>query len=323
MNQHFLEKCRPAAGFVPVNMATAANTGDRFDMKNYGRVAIVFFKGAGNAAEDPTITVQQHNAASSGTSKALPFTRVDHKIGTLASVGEFTTVTQAAAETFTLSTLGDSAAIVVIDIKAEDLDIDGGFEWISANVADVGSVSQVGCVLYFGHEPRNGGDRMNQHFCEKYQIVAGFAPVDMSTSSGPTSDVVSMKNFHRCAVVYFSAVGAAGRDTTLTLQQAQLVAGTPKNLNFGRIDVMQDTDITGDDFTETANSDHDYTSDTSGEAECIWVVDVPAESLDIDNGYDSIVASVNDHSGAKLGCVLYLLHDPRYASGTLPSAIAD
>lgn len=323
MNQHFLEKCRPAAGFVPVNMASGANAGDRFDMKNYGRCAIVFFKAAGNAAEDPTITVLQHDAAAAGNSKALNFTRVDHKIGTLTSVGQFTTVTQPAGNTFTHASLGDGEAIVVIDIAAEDLDVNGGFKWISASVGDVGSVAQVGCILYFGHEPRYGADRVNQHFLEKYELVSGFAPVDMASGSGPTSDVVSVKNYGRCAVVYFSGIGAAGRDTTLTLKQSKLVAGTPKDLPFTRIDVMQATDITDDEFTTIANDDADYTDEDSGESECLWVIDVPAESLDIDGGYDSIAASVNDHSGTKLGCVLYLLHDPKYPRSPQLSAIID
>ncbi|MBX3579905.1 MAG: hypothetical protein KF723_22105 [Rhizobiaceae bacterium] len=321
MNQHFLEKVQPAPGFVPVNMATGANTGKRFDMKNHGRCAVIFFKGAGNSAEDPTITLLQHNAADGGTSKALNFTRVDRKQGTLTSVAEFTTTNPDAGNTYTNSTLSE-AAIVVIDIKAEDLDIDGGFQWISANVADVGTNAQVGCVLYCPHEPRYGGGQMNQHFCEKFQIVAGFAPVDMAASSGPVSDVVSMKNYGRCAAVLFAGVGTSNNDTTVTAKQSALVAGSPANLNFNRIDVKQAVDI--DDaptFTQIANADHDYTSDTSGESQLIWVVDIKAE--DLDEGKDSFALTVNDHGAAKLGGLLYFLHEPRYSKATMPGAIAD
>jgi hypothetical protein len=322
MNQHFLEKVQPAPGFVPVNMATGANTGKRFDMKNYGRCAIILFKGAGNAAEDPTITVYQHNAASAGQSKALNFTEVRHKIGTLASVGEFTTETQAAGNTFTKSTLGDGQAIVVIDIKAEDLDVDGGYEWISADVADVGTNSQVGCILYCPHEPRFGGGQMNQHFCEKFQIVAGFAPVDMSSGSGPTSDVVSLSKYGRCAAVLFAGVGTTSNDTTVTAKQSALVGGSPANLTFTRIDVKQAVDIdNAPSFTQIANADHDYTSDTSGESQLIWVVDVKAE--DLDPGKDAFALTVNDHGAAKLGGLLYFLHEPRYAKATMPGAITD
>ena len=322
MNQHFLEKCQPAPGFVPVNMATGANTGKRFDMSTWHRCAIILFKGAGNAAEDPTITVLQHNAAADGTSKALNFTEVRHKTGTLASVAQFTTVTQAVGNTYTASALGDGQAIVVIDIKAEDLDTDGGFSYISADVADVGTNSQVGCIIYCPHEPRYGGGQMNQHFCEKFEIIAGFAPVDMSASSGPTSDVVSMKHFGRCAAVLFAGVGTNGQDTTVTAKQSALVGGTPANLTFTRIDIKQAVDIdNAPTFTPVANTDHDYVNTDSGESQYIWVVDVKAE--DLDEGKDSFALTVNDHGAAKLGGLLYFLHEPRYGKATLPGAIAD
>ena len=284
MNQHFLEKVQPAAGFVPVSLATGANAGARFDMSKHGRCAIVVFKGSGNAAEDPTIVVQQHNAAADGTSKALDFTRIDHKVGTLTSVGEFTTVTQAADNEFTLSNLSE-AAIVVIDIKAEDLDVDGGFQWISASIADVGTNAQIGCLLYLPHEPRYGGGRLNQHFCEKFQICSGFLPVNMATGAN-AGDVIKLKNYGRCAVLLFAAAGAEGEPPTLTLQQAQLVGGTPANLTFERVDVKQGADVTAvAAFTQASNDDQSYAL-AVGNTQKIVVVDVPAEDLRIGEGYD-------------------------------------
>ena len=63
--------------------------------------------------------------------------------------------TQAAANTFALTSDAALQAIAVIDVKAEDLDIDNGFDCLQANVADVGTNSQIGCILYFLHEPRD------------------------------------------------------------------------------------------------------------------------------------------------------------------------
>lgn len=156
MNQHILEKLQIVSAIVPINLAAGANNGDWVSMKGYGRCAIVLFKGAGNAAEDPTITVEQAVNVSGGSNKALAFTRVDHKVGTLTAVGQFTTVTQAAANTYQNASSGDAQAIIVIDIKAEDLDADNGFDCVQVSVADVGSVSQIGCALYLLHEPRYG-----------------------------------------------------------------------------------------------------------------------------------------------------------------------
>lgn len=157
MNQHFLEKVQIAQGFLPVAMNSGANAGDWVSLKGYNRCAIVFFKAAGTAGDDPTITVlQATNVAGSGTTKAVNFTRVDKKqaASNLLAVGEFTTVTQAAGNTFTHADLAEQAAIVVIDIMAEDLDVDGGYTCIQASVADVGTNAQLGCLLYFLHDPR-------------------------------------------------------------------------------------------------------------------------------------------------------------------------
>ncbi len=158
MNQHFIEKNQIAQGFLPVAMNAGANSGDWVSMKNYGRCAIVFFKAVGTAGDDPTITLEQSTdvANSQSDAKALNFTHVYKKQAAtnLLAVGQFTEVIQAAGNTFTHADLAEQAAIVVIDIKAEDLDIANGFDCVRASVADVGTNAQLGCLLYFLHEPR-------------------------------------------------------------------------------------------------------------------------------------------------------------------------
>ena len=55
-----LEQMQIAAGFVPVNLATAANNSDWINLKSYNRLLIVFFKAAAaSGTEDPTVTVLQ------------------------------------------------------------------------------------------------------------------------------------------------------------------------------------------------------------------------------------------------------------------------
>lgn len=166
---------------------------------------------------------------------------------------------------------------------------------------------------------------MNQHFLEKNQVVAGFVPLALTTAR--TGDYVSLKNYGRCAVVFFAAAGTAGDDPTITLTQAKDVSGTSaKALNFTRIDVKQGSDLTtiGQFTTISQAAGNTYTEATSAEAQKIWVLDVLAEDLDVDNGFDCIRAAISDvGTNAQLGCMLYFLHEPRYASATLPSAIAD
>lgn len=147
-NALLVEQMQLVPAFGPVDMSAAANNGDWVSMKNYERCAIVVFKAAGTAGDDPTITVQQATAVAGTGAKPLNFTRVDQKTGTLASVGQFTTVTQAAANTYTDDTHAEIAALYVIDIKAEDLDVDNGYDCVQVSIADVGTNAQLGAALY-------------------------------------------------------------------------------------------------------------------------------------------------------------------------------
>lgn len=157
MNQHFLEKCQIIPAVMPVSLATGANNGDWVNMKNYGRCAIVFLGAVGAASQDPTITLLQA-LTDGGSSKALTFTRIDVKqASALTAVGLFTTVSQAAANTYTSLTAGETQKLWVIDVAAEDLDIENGYDWIQASIGDVGTASALGAVLYILHDPRYAG----------------------------------------------------------------------------------------------------------------------------------------------------------------------
>lgn len=164
MNRHILEKGQFVSGIVPVALNTnPGSVSDYVSMKNYGRCAIVFFKGVGTAGDDPTITLLQAKTVAGGSAKALNITRVDKKQAAtnLLSTGPFVTSTSASpasndtfsTDTWTNSDLAEQAALVVIDVKAEDLDIDNGFDCITATVGDVGTNAQLGCLFYFLHEP--------------------------------------------------------------------------------------------------------------------------------------------------------------------------
>jgi hypothetical protein len=151
-----VENAQIIPAFLPVNLATAANTGDWVSLANYNHVAIVFIKGPGAAGEDPTITIAQASDAAGSDTKALTFTVVHKKQAAtiLTATGTFTRVTQTAAATFTHTDLGEAAAVIVIEFDAEELDAANGFKFIQASVDDVGSTSQIGTVLYILTEPR-------------------------------------------------------------------------------------------------------------------------------------------------------------------------
>lgn len=153
MNKHILEKIEIVPAIIPQALTTA-RSGDVVSMKNHGRLSIVIFKDAGTNGDDVTITINQCTSIAPSNAKALNFTRVDKKQGTLTSVGTWTTVTQAAAETYTNTDLGGEQALIVIDIMAEDLDQVNGYDCVRVALSDVGTNAQLGCALYILHEPR-------------------------------------------------------------------------------------------------------------------------------------------------------------------------
>lgn len=164
-NQHAAEQFNFCQGFLPVAMNTAANTWDVISLKNYGGCLIIFYKAVGTAGDDPTITVLQGTDIAFGTNKALTLTRVEKKQAAtnLLAVGTYTKSTSASAasndtfstNTWTNSDLAEQAAIVIIDIKQEMLDIDGGYDCIRVSIADVGTNAQLGAGLYMLYDPRD------------------------------------------------------------------------------------------------------------------------------------------------------------------------
>jgi hypothetical protein len=147
--KRIIEEMNLVSGFLPVDMSAGANAGDWVSLKGYGSVAVVFFKNAGTAADDPTVTIEQAQAVAGTNNKALNFTTIHTKQDTvLTAVTVWTKVTQAAANTYTDATSAEDAAIWVVEFDAADLDVAGGFDCIQASVGDVGNNAQVGCILY-------------------------------------------------------------------------------------------------------------------------------------------------------------------------------
>jgi hypothetical protein len=141
-----------SAGVVPVDLSGAASTGKRVSLKNCSAVTVVVFKGAGTAGDDPTITLNEHTAATGGTSQALAkidtvYTKYET---TLDGDETWTKVTQAAASTYTDATSAEVEGIVAFTIGGDQLS--DGYSYISVDVSDVGTNAQVGGVLYILHD---------------------------------------------------------------------------------------------------------------------------------------------------------------------------
>lgn len=153
-NVSILEYAQIVSGFAPINLGTA-RTGDVVSFKNYRRCLVLFHKGIGPSTDDPTITILQGTDVAFGTNKALNFTTIYIKqdLTTLADVGQWTKVTQSAGNTYTKSDAGESQIMWAIDFKAEDLDINNGYDCLRASVGDVGTTTTLGDIIYIMYDP--------------------------------------------------------------------------------------------------------------------------------------------------------------------------
>lgn len=152
-----VENGQLVSGFVPVDMSAGANDGDWIILDKFRHVAIIFFKAAGTAGDDPTLTLEQATDVAGAGAKALNFTDIYRKQGAaLTSIGQWTKTTQTASATFTDATSAEVQAIWVVEFDASDLDVANDFVAIRARVADVGAAAQVGALLYVLSEARYG-----------------------------------------------------------------------------------------------------------------------------------------------------------------------
>lgn len=137
------------------DIAAGANTGKRVHMRNYDSMLVLFWKNAASAGTDTvTLTLQEHNANTGGTSQNLAaITDWYYKstAAALAGTEAWTEVTQAAAATLALANTGAvpaaNQAMVVFEVQSQSMS--AGFEWLSINIADPGAGGTIlGGVLY-------------------------------------------------------------------------------------------------------------------------------------------------------------------------------
>jgi hypothetical protein len=154
MNKFLMEKTNIKPVNVPVDMNSAAITGARIKLDTGNRLAIHIHMGDSTSAT-ASFTLQQHNASTAGTSKALSVANpYYHK---KAALDVFTKVIpDTATEAYDLSSIfANDEGIVVFEVLAEDLDVEGGYYWASLNVADSGAAKLISAV-YIVHECYDG-----------------------------------------------------------------------------------------------------------------------------------------------------------------------
>lgn len=138
-----------ASVIPPIDLASGAQTGTRVRVEGCSGVAFVYFAEAGTAGEDVDLDVQQHTAASGGTTADLDVvTRWFSKRETTLDNDEtWTKHTQTAASEVDLGDdEGESQIIAVVEVSAASLS--DGYGWVSVNTTDSGATAgKLGCVL--------------------------------------------------------------------------------------------------------------------------------------------------------------------------------
>lgn len=136
----------------PVDLAGGAQTGRRVRLRQGTGVAFVYIADVGTAGEDVDLDVQEHNAASSGTSQDLDvvtyfYKKQDTTNNTLSNDETWTKVTQTAASEVDLGAEeGENEMIAVVEVQANQLS--DNFEWVSVNTTDAGGTAgKLGTVL--------------------------------------------------------------------------------------------------------------------------------------------------------------------------------
>ena len=132
-------------------------TGDFVSLKNWGRCICLFHSAIGTAGDDPTITLRQAKDNADGSGKALSIidTIYTKQAATdLLSTGVWTKVTQAAGATYTEATSAEQEALWAVEVRVEDMDVDGGFDFLRMTVADVGTNAQLGAGYYILCDPK-------------------------------------------------------------------------------------------------------------------------------------------------------------------------
>jgi hypothetical protein len=157
-NFKFAEGFQVVSAFVPIDVNAAAQTGDVVSMENYQRCAVILFGAAGSAGTDITLTILQGTDVAFGTNKALNFTRIDAKEGaSLAAIGQFTTTTQTAGNTYTTTNNEQSQQLYVVDFGVDDLDIANDYDCIRMSI-NAGNAAKVMAGLYILYGPKYGID---------------------------------------------------------------------------------------------------------------------------------------------------------------------
>lgn len=148
---------------------------------------------------------------------------------------------------------------------------------------------------------------------DKAKIVVGCPPAALATTAGD-GDYVSMKGYDKLTIIIAVDNATTVTGGAITLLQAQDVGATgAKALGFSTVHANIDVGA-GEALTETAVVSNTFTTTTVDNKNSLYVIELSASDLDVDNGFDCVRVDSASMASA-VGCAIYILHGQRYAPG--------
>jgi hypothetical protein len=150
-------------------------------------------------------------------------------------------------------------------------------------------------------------------------FVFGLGPVTPSTS---TPDYISLKNVRHVTAVVQVLNGSTVTGSAITLKQATAVAGTAeKALAYDT--VWQNVDCAAaDGLAKTTVTSNTFTTNTTNSKQLLYVIEIPAESLDLTNSFDCVRVGTADAANTTLS-VTYIVEPREINSVGTPTVITD
>lgn len=150
-----VENVKFVQAFGPINTTGAGQDGAWVSMKGHKRLAIVLETGtwAGGTA---AVTLEQcTQAADAGSdAKALAFDKYHLVFDADSTPDDVASEVAVTSNTFNLS---DNANVIVIDVRAADLDGDNGFKFVRVRTATPGANADLVSGLYILHDGNFSG----------------------------------------------------------------------------------------------------------------------------------------------------------------------
>jgi len=161
-NSKGLERLQVVLAGEPADVdGTSGLTGDYFDLSAYERVMCVCAFGDGTAASDLDMLVYQASDNGGTGAKVLNalqtgriYTMYSTTYALYAALTGWTKVTQATAdEQYTPTDNGEAVGVMVLELKADDLDNANSFTHIRCDLSDPGA-AKIAALLYIGLDPK-------------------------------------------------------------------------------------------------------------------------------------------------------------------------